>query len=179
MRIEQFLRDSAARRPAKIAMVAESKRLSFADLDRMSDRLAGALVARGVKRGDRVVVFMENCWEAVVSIFAVLKAGAVFSPINPSTKADKLAFVLNNCRATGVITQARLATVTAKAMIDAPSVELVVLAGGDEAPPVNGCVRFEDAIAAVSGPRRRCRRGSSSTSPCSSTPPGRPASPRA
>lgn len=159
MRVEQFLRDSAVRLPGKTALVAGKKRFTFADIDRMSDRLAGALVARGVQRGDRVVVFMENCWEAVVSIFAVLKAGAVFSPINPSTKADKLAFVLNNCRATGIITQARLATVTAKAMVEAPSVELVVLAGGDEAPPVKGCLRFEDAIAATSGPEAPAHAG--------------------
>ena len=58
-----------------------------------------ALAASGIARGDRVLVFMDNCWEAAVSIFAILKAGAVFSPINPSTKADKLAYIIGNCRA--------------------------------------------------------------------------------
>ncbi len=147
MRVEQFLTDSASRLPDKTAIVAGKKRLSFAELDRMSDRLAGALIARGVARGDRVVVFMENAWEAVVSIFAVLKAGAVFSPINPSTKADKLAFVLNNCRAAAAITQARIAATAARAMADAPSVKLVVLAGGGKAPAATGCLSLEDAIA--------------------------------
>ena len=101
MRVEQFLRDSARRLPGKTALVAGQARLTFAELDVMSDRLAAALAARGIARGDRVVIFLDNCCEAVVAIFAVLKAGAVFSPVNPSTKADKLAFILNNCRAAG------------------------------------------------------------------------------
>ena len=149
MRVEEFLRDSAARSADKTALVAGKRRLSFGEVDRLSDRLAAALVARGIARGERVVVFMENSWEAVVAIFAILKAGAVFSPVNPSTKVDKLAFILNNCRAAGILTQARLAGTAARAVAEADSVRLVVLAGGDEAPPVMGCLRFEDAIAAA------------------------------
>ena len=98
MRVEEFLRSSARRSPGKTALVAGQARLTFKELDLASDRLAATLVANGVKRGDRVVVFMDNCCEAVVAIFASLKAGAVFCPVNPSTKADKLAYILNNCR---------------------------------------------------------------------------------
>src|SRR4029453_12303231 len=105
-----------------------------------------ALAENGVARGDRVIVFFDNGWEAVVSIFAILKAGAVFSPINPSTKADKLAFVLNNCRAAGIVTQSRLAAVAARAMVEAPSVQLAVLAGGDGPPKAASCISFEEAV---------------------------------
>src|SRR5438874_12680576 len=105
MRVERFLRDSAARFPGKTALVAGGQRVSYAELDGASDRVAAALVQGGLKRGERVIVFMDNCWDAVVGIFAVLKAGGVFSPINPSTKADKLAYVINNCRASAIIAQ--------------------------------------------------------------------------
>ena len=71
MRVEQFLRESAARSARKTALIAGKQRLTFADVDRMSDRLAAALLSRGIARGDRVVVFMENSWEAVVAIFAI------------------------------------------------------------------------------------------------------------
>ena len=54
--------------------------MSYADLDTASDRLAASLAAAGIVRGDRVLVFMDNCWEAAVSIFAILKAGAVVQP---------------------------------------------------------------------------------------------------
>jgi acyl-CoA synthetase (AMP-forming)/AMP-acid ligase II len=88
MRFEQFLRQSAERFPEKTALVASGKRLTYSQLDDLSDRLAQGLIDRGIGRGDRVVIFLDNCAEAVVSIFAVLKAGAVFSPVKPTTKAD-------------------------------------------------------------------------------------------
>ena len=64
----------------------------------------------------------------------MLKAGAVFSPVNPSTKADKLAYILNNCRAAALITQQKLAAVAADAVDEAPSVALTVVADGEAAP---------------------------------------------
>jgi len=108
MRIETFLRRSAAADPDKIAIVAGEARLSFAGLDDKSDRLAAQLLSRGVMRGDRVVIFMENVWEAAAAIFATMKAGAVFCPVNPSMKADWLGFVIRDCRPSAVLTQAKL-----------------------------------------------------------------------
>jgi amino acid adenylation domain-containing protein len=147
MRVETFLKDSSRRFPAKIAVTAGTHRLTFGEIDAASDRLAAALRRHGVMRGDRVIVFMDNRWEAVVSIFAVLKAGAVFSPINPSAKADKLAYMLKNCRASAVITLDPLLSVTRDAMAEAPSVELAVVIGAADKPAVAGGIRFEDALA--------------------------------
>jgi amino acid adenylation domain-containing protein len=146
MRVEQFLKDSARRFGDKVALVAGAERLTYRDLDRASDRLAGALAAHGVARGDRVVIFMDNCREAVIAIFAVLKAGAVFSPINPSVKADKLAYVINNCRARALLTQDKLRAVVSAALAEAPSVTLTVVAGAGE-PTLRGAVSFEAALA--------------------------------
>jgi long-chain acyl-CoA synthetase len=152
MRVEQFLTGSARRFGDKVALVAGAERLTYRDLDLASDRLAGALAERGVARGDRVIVFMDNCREAVIAIFAALKAGAVFSPINPSTKADKLAYVINNCRARALITQDKLRAVANAAVAETPSVALTVTAGAKE--PVRGGLSFETALAAdLSAPR--------------------------
>ena len=147
MRVEQFLQDSSRRFPEKVAVVAGDKRLTFKEIDDASDRLAAALRRHGVMRGDRVVVFMDNRWEAVVSIFAVLKAGAVFSPINPSTKADKLAYLLKNCRAAALITLDPLLPVAHDAIAEAPSVKFAVVVGAADKPALAGGIRFEDALA--------------------------------
>src|SRR5690349_413952 len=72
MRIEAFLRSWAHAAPERIAVTAGDMPLSYGDLDHKSDRLASALLARGVKRGDRVVIFMDNIWEMPVAIFGVL-----------------------------------------------------------------------------------------------------------
>jgi amino acid adenylation domain-containing protein len=150
MRVEGFLQGSARRRPDKVALVTGRERLSYGDLDTLSDRLAGALSSRGVERGDRVVLFMENCREAAVGIFAALKAGAVFSPVNASTKPDKLAYLLNHCRATALLTQARLLPAAKAALAQAPSVALTVATGcaGD----ASEALSFDAALAA-SAPR--------------------------
>jgi long-chain acyl-CoA synthetase len=148
MRFELFLRRSADRFPDKTALVASGKRLTYSQLDNLSDELAQGLVERGIGRGDRVVLFLDNSVEAVVSIFAVLKAGAVFSPVNPSTKADKLAYILNNCRARGLITQQKIAAVAADAVEASPSVCVTIVADGEAAPQIDGFVHWSDALRA-------------------------------
>src|SRR5688500_19756324 len=121
MRLEDFLRHTARRLPDKLALAAGEERLTYRELDERSNRLARALVGRGVGRGDRVVVYADNSVETVVSVFGVLKAGAVFSVVNPTTKLDKLAFILNNSRAAAVITQQRLLAVASSAAGAQPS----------------------------------------------------------
>ncbi|MEI2298181.1 class I adenylate-forming enzyme family protein [Ensifer sp. MJa1] len=115
MRFEQFLIGSATRHGAKTALVTDRRRLRYDEFDDLSSRLANALMKAGVKRADRVLVFMDNCWEAAVSIFAILKAGATFSPINASTKADKLAYIITDCEAVAILTQAKLTPIVAEA----------------------------------------------------------------
>jgi long-chain acyl-CoA synthetase len=128
MRVEQFLKDSAFRFPEKIAVIAGGRRLSYGEADRASENFARTLVARGVTRGDRVGIFMDNCWEAVVSIFAVLKAGTVFVPLNPSLKPEKLAYILNNCRAAALVTAEKTIATAEMALAGAPHVAFTIVA---------------------------------------------------
>lgn len=151
MRVEEFLRESARRCGDKVALVTGDARISYRELDDASDRLAGTLTERGIARGDRVIVFMDNCREAAIAIFAALKAGAVFSPINPSTKAEKLAYVINNCGARALITQDKLRTVASAALAETPSIALTIVTGARE-PSLPGAVSFGAALAADLAP---------------------------
>jgi long-chain acyl-CoA synthetase len=146
MQIEEFLRDSAKRLGNPTALIAGDGRLSHTELDQLSDRMAAALAAHGIEPGDRVLVFMENSWEAVVSTFAVLKAGAVVTPVKPMATVGELALLVNDSRATGLITQAPLAGVAAATMAETPSLRLTVISGCRGAPVIDGILRFEDAI---------------------------------
>lgn len=109
MLVHEFLEQSAARCPDKIALVCNHQRLTYGHIDRQSNRLAHALIRQGIQRGDRVAIHLNNSIEAVVSIFAVLKAGGTFVAINRTAKAEKLQYILNDCRATGLITDASFA----------------------------------------------------------------------
>ncbi|MGO4736939.1 class I adenylate-forming enzyme family protein [Bosea sp. 2KB_26] len=147
MRIEQFLVTNAAAQAAKTALVTDQRRLRYDELDDLSSRLATTLAASSVKRGDRVLVFMDNCWEAAVSIFAILKAGATFSPINASTKADKLAYVIGDCEAAAILTQAKLLPVVTQARALVPGQALFVASTQSPAGrPLEGAVSFEDCL---------------------------------
>jgi long-chain acyl-CoA synthetase len=127
--VNDFLEDSATRTPEKTALVCDGRRLSYAEIDATANRLASALVELGVTRGDRVILFLPNSVELVVGIFGVLKAGGVFVVINSSTKRDKLAYMINNCRAAALVTQARQGNMAVSIMAQAPSLKVGILAG--------------------------------------------------
>lgn len=104
--VRDFLEHSADRSPAKVALVCDGRRLSYAEVDAMANRMASTLLKMGVRRGERVAVYLHNSVEAVASIFGIAKAGGVFVVINPTTKRDKLLYILNNCRARALIGEA-------------------------------------------------------------------------
>lgn len=103
MQVEHFLELSAQKHPNKVALVFGEQKLTYSQIDRHCNRLANALLASGVRRGDRVVICLPNGIEAVLAIFAALKAGAVFVLVNHTTKSEKLVYILNNCRACALI----------------------------------------------------------------------------
>jgi len=129
MLVQDLLHHSAARLPTKVALVGDGWRLTYADIDTMANRLANGLIEHGVKRGDRVAIHLSNSVEAVVGIFAVLKAGGVFVVVNHTTKCNKLTYILNNCRATALLTEAQKATLADHLMTDVPSLQFSVLCG--------------------------------------------------
>src|SRR5688572_24091460 len=110
MLVHEFLTQSAQRRPEQIGLVCAGRRFSFRELDEMSNQVAQALIQRGVRRGERVALYLPNCVEAVLGVFGVLKAGAVFVMVNPTTKREKLDHILRDCGATAVLADGALLT---------------------------------------------------------------------
>ncbi|MBJ6982869.1 AMP-binding protein [Luteimonas sp. MC1572] len=131
-RCERWLARAAAHQPGKSAIVRGDRRVDYAELHAESERFAAALAQHvGLEDGERCVVFMDNSVEAAVGVFGTLRAGGVFSVINPTTKADKLAFVLADCGATVLLTQASLLPVAQSAAARAPSVRCIVVVDAD------------------------------------------------
>jgi amino acid adenylation domain-containing protein len=158
--LHDYLIHSSRRSPDKVALVCQGRRLSYRELDAQSDALAAALASRGVRRGDRVIVFADNTVEAVVSFWAVLKANAVVSIVNPLTKADKLGYLVRDCRPAALITDMRQIGVW-REVCDSPSLQVVICSG--EPPTTDGAlppqvVRWSEALetSASLPPRRQC-----------------------
>ena len=129
MLLHQLFEQSASQAPDKAALVFEGKSHTYADINHRANQLAASLQHRGVQRGDRVATFMDNSVEAVVAIYAALKCGAVFMPINPLTKRDKLAYLLNDSRASALIAQAALKPEFEDALAHNKSVHTCFVAG--------------------------------------------------
>jgi long-chain acyl-CoA synthetase len=87
----------------KVALVTKDVQLSFVELEARSNQLANALVAMGIKPGDRVSLYSPNCWEWVVSYHGVLKTGAVVNPVNVMLTPEEVEFVANDCEAKLII----------------------------------------------------------------------------
>jgi long-chain acyl-CoA synthetase len=86
-------------------------------------RFARALQEGGLRRGDRVALYQDNTADLAAAIFGVLLAGGVFTVVNPQTKADKLAYILNDSEAGFLVSEAHSAEVAATAVASAPSVK--------------------------------------------------------
>jgi long-chain acyl-CoA synthetase len=102
------------------AVVAGDERLTFPDLDRISEKLALALAGRGIAKGDRVGIAMRNCPSWIVAYMAVLKAGGVATLLNGWWQSHELAHAL--------------ALVEPKLVIaDAPRAKRIAAVGGNYA----------------------------------------------
>jgi long-chain acyl-CoA synthetase len=91
--------DSARQRPGHPALLFKGARLSYGQLERLADAFGAALVALGVKKGDRVALFMPNCPQIVIAQLGAWKAGAVVAPMNPLYTERELEHMLNECGA--------------------------------------------------------------------------------
>jgi fatty-acyl-CoA synthase len=100
---------SARRYPDKTAYLFLGQRLSYRELHDQAEALAGWLQARGVGRGDRVLLYMQNCPQYVVGYYAILRADAVVVPVNPMNRADELVHTISDAGAQAALCSAELA----------------------------------------------------------------------
>ncbi len=157
MLVQDFLQNSAERFPDKAALVCDGQRLTYAEVEARANRLAHALIAHGVQRGDRVAIYLPNSVEAVVAIFGILKAGGTFVVVNSTTKRDKLTYILKNCRATTLFTSGRNASLAAKVHAAVPSLKFTVLSGKRATTAAgDGFYTFDDLLAAYPANRPAC-----------------------
>ena len=106
---------SAARYPHKAAYRFFGRDLGFAELKEQAERIAGWLRARGVGKGDRVLLFMQNCPQFVAAFYGAVRADAVVVPVNPMNRADEFGHYITDPSARVAITSADLAAVVHEA----------------------------------------------------------------
>jgi len=97
--LHEYLQNAAGLHPKKTALVAGEQRWTYHALDEKVSALAAHLLRRGMVRGDRVAVYLENSAEQVIAIFGILRAGGCIVVVNPTTQVERLGFIISHCEA--------------------------------------------------------------------------------
>ena len=127
--LQDSLQRTAQTFPDKIAIISGVDRISYGQLWQRSVQLANALKSRGVQRGDRVAIYLDNTWQCAVSVFGSLLADAAFVLINPQTKSDKLAYILSDSAARVLIAESALLRCVQPAFAQLESTPYLLVAG--------------------------------------------------
>ncbi|WP_406289015.1 AMP-binding protein [Streptomyces sp. NBC_00209] len=96
-------RESVGRTPDHPALAYFDGRLSYRETDELSDSVAGHLAARGLERGDRVAIMLQNSPQFVLALLGAWKAGATVVPLNPMYKSAEVGHVLKDAQVTALI----------------------------------------------------------------------------
>ena len=99
--------DAARLRPSHPALLFQGASLSYAELERLSDAFAAALVEQGIVKGNRVALLLPNCPQFVIAQLGAWKAGAITAPINPLYTATELEHMLDECGAKTAVVLSR------------------------------------------------------------------------
>jgi acyl-CoA synthetase (AMP-forming)/AMP-acid ligase II len=132
---------TVARHGMREALVDGPRRLDYAKLDRMTDRVAGHLHRLGIARGDRIALLLANEREFVQTLLAAFKIGAIAVPVNVREQRPELAFILNQCGARAIAFDAALAD-RVPAAAEAPALAVRLAVGG----AVTGAVAFDELL---------------------------------
>jgi len=103
MNISELLARNARKYPFKEAIVSEVERLSYKELNSRVNKLSNALLNHGIKQGDKIILFMPNSPEFIISYFAVLRIGAIIVPVNAKLTSNELSYIIEDSEAKAFI----------------------------------------------------------------------------
>jgi amino acid adenylation domain-containing protein len=129
--LNQLLTKAAARDPTHEAVRCAGRSLTYGELEGASSGVANTLINAGVGRGDRVGLYLPKSVEAVAAVYGILKAGAVYVPMDPKAPVIRAATIASDCTVSAVVTTGKRApSLLAELGMHRP--RLVLLVGGEE-----------------------------------------------
>lgn len=111
MLVGDFLRDSAARSPGRVALIGRGQRLTYAQFDAAANRLANALLELPLEKGAKVAILSTNCAEYAIAYFAIARTPYVSAHCSTRSIGSELAFVLNKVEAEVLFLESRFLAV--------------------------------------------------------------------
>ncbi len=157
--LHQLLRDTALRHSAADAVAHRHSVLTYGSLWEEVERAACAFAAWGLKRGERLGLYLDKRTEFVIAMFGAAAAGCVFVPINPVLKPRQVGYILRDCNVRLLVTSCQRAADLAEETEKCPDLAAIVLADGaeGEAPRTTVEVTRWDQLMTLAATDRRSR----------------------
>jgi len=143
--LQRLLTEAAARQPQRPAVASDGCLLTYQELDRLSNKVARALLRLGVAPGDRVGILAPKSAAAVIGVYGALKAGACYVPLDPKAPAGRLSHIVQDSGSAVIVADEARASQAAILAGSVPRSRGVVVAG------VPGRPAGEAAVAAAQG----------------------------
>ncbi len=122
----EYLRFHALRTPDKPAIIFYGRTLTYREFDMSSDNFARYLLSMGLKKGDRVGLFLNNSPQYVIAHFGILKMGGIVTPCSPLFKEMELKYEVNNAEMKCLVTMDQFMPIVQNVLPELPSLEAVV-----------------------------------------------------
>ena len=145
--LHHLLIESAKKFPDKEALRFQGRAITYRELDYYTTQVAHVLQQSGVKRGDRVGFFLHKSPASVISIFAILKAGGVYVPLDPAAPAKRLAYITRNCQIQVLLTSNEKMSAVSEFFTEVTPLKTIILTDDD---PAGEPVGLPDTVTIVS-----------------------------
>jgi amino acid adenylation domain-containing protein len=161
--LQDWVTRQADRRPEALAVVSDAGRLTFAELDSLSTRLARLLRQRGCGRGDRVALLMPKSPLAIVGLLGIYKADGIYVPLDPASPASRLKKILESCDNRWLLAGAAVNPLLQELLAEEGWRQRLSIGWLDGRPPAGGVEiaftlddvvsRSDDPLASLNGPQ--------------------------
>ena len=150
--LQHLLTESAGRHPNKEAVRFQGEGLTYQEIDTLTNQVARTLQSAGVQRGDRVGIYLHKSLASIISIFGILKAGAVYVPLDPNAPASRLAYITRNCDIAVVLTSSEKMAILPQFFAAGTPLKTMLLTdhkwpGDVELPPTTEIISWEEVCA--------------------------------
>lgn len=134
--VSHLLEESARKTPHALAVLDGEREITYLELERQSNQLANLLIETGVRRGERVGIYLDKSIESLVAIYGILKVGGAYVPLDPQAPATRLAYIARDADLRVLVSGCEKQE-SWQALIDGGAVlhSLVVLSGAPAAAP--------------------------------------------
>jgi amino acid adenylation domain-containing protein len=148
--VSHLLEEWACETPDAPAVLDGEREITYLELELQSNRLANLLVELGIRRGERVGIYLEKSIESVVAIYATLKAGGAYVPLDPQAPPARIGYIARDADVRVLVTGCEKEDAWQTLMQDGPALEsLVVLNGAPAAAPEGVRMLVPDDVAAA------------------------------